>query len=90
LAAIGVAFSLVGSLLPQNKITRIVPPGGRGDYYLNGRRDEMIEVSGTLKGDLNALFRKKREQILDNPHLVRAFVCVVRFDTAEVRLEPVR
>ena len=90
LAAIGVAFSLVGCLLPTDGITRVVPVGGRGDYYLNGRRDEMIEVSGTLKGDLDARFREKRTQILKNDRLIRALVCVVAFDPPQARLERVR
>jgi len=90
LAALGIAFSLVRILLPTDEITKVVPLGGRGDYYLNGRRDEMIEMSGTLKGDLNARFFEKRAQILKNNRLIRAFVCVVRFDSAEARLERVR
>ena len=79
LAALGVAFCLVSRLLPGDKITRIVPLGGKGDYYLNGRRDEMIEVSGTVKGDLQARFEKKSRQILANERLTRAFVSVTRF-----------
>jgi hypothetical protein len=90
LAALGVAFGLTRLLLPKDKITKIVPIGGRGDYYLNGRRDEMIEVSGTIKASLDGLFKLKSGQVLKNTALVRAFVFVARFDSAEARLERVR
>ena len=37
LAALGVAIVLVKALLPNDRITKVVPIGGRGDFYLNGR-----------------------------------------------------
>ena len=62
----------------------------RGDFYLNGRRDEMLEVSGTVRGSLDARFSKKREQILLNAVLRKALVSVSRFASATSRLERVR
>ena len=67
LAALGVSFVLVKLLLPNDRITRVVQIGGRGDFYLNGRRDQMIEISGTVRGNLNERFQTKREQVLFPP-----------------------
>jgi hypothetical protein len=90
LAALGIAFLLVKVLLPTDKITKVVPKGGRGDFYLNGRRDHMIEISGTIERDLHRLFNEKKRQILLNPALSRAMVNVSRFATPASRLERVR
>ena len=79
LAALGVAFCLVPVLLPDVQITRVVRTGGRGDYYLNGRRDKMIEVSGTIEGSLTRRFTEKEKQILQNKRLTKAYVSVTRF-----------
>jgi hypothetical protein len=68
----------------------VVQVGGRGDYYLNRRRDEMIEVSGVGKGDLAKRFAGKTKQVLANAALTRAFVCIIGFDPAAARLERVR
>lgn len=90
LAALGVAFGSASLLLPDDAITRVVSLGGRGDFYLNGRRDEMIEIAGIKTGSVTALFGRKKKQILENQKLVRAFVCVVSFETAAMRFERVR
>ena len=90
LAALGVAFALVMVLLPRDKITKVVPKGDRGDFYLNGTRDQMIEISGTLRGDLNRRFSEKKRQILLNRNLRRAIVNVSRFAEPASRLERVR
>jgi hypothetical protein len=89
-AALGVAFALVAVLSPDDEITEVVQVGGRGDYYLNRRRDEMIEVSGVGKGDLTERFAGKTKQVLANAALTRAFVCIIGFDPAAARLERVR
>lgn len=89
-AALGVAFCLVSQLLPDEQITRVVTPGGKGDYYLNGRRDEMIEVSGTMKRSLAGLFTEKKGQILQNKRLTKAYVSVTRFAPLASKLERVR
>lgn len=90
LAACCVAFLLVGELLPEEKIVRIVLPGGRGDYYLNWKDDEMVEVSGTVEGNLDARFAEKTRQILKNKGLRRAFVSVTSFSEATSILERVK
>jgi len=90
LAALGLAFLLVTALLPRDQITKVVPKGGRGDFYLNGRRDQMIEISGTMEGDLSKRFSEKRQQILLNRRLTRAYVNVSRFATPASRLERVK
>lgn len=89
-AALGVAFLLVATLLPRDRITRVVQVGGRGDFYLNGRRDQMIEVSGTRTGSLDVVFLRKRSQILLNRALTKAIVSVTRFEAPASRLERVR
>ena len=90
LAAIGTAFCVMALLMPGEKITKVAIKGDRGDFYLNGRRDEMLEVSGTVRGSLDARFSKKREQILLNAVLRKALVSVSRFASATSRLERVR
>ncbi len=90
LAALGVAFGLVSVLLPKDAVTRVVPLGGRGDYYLNGRRDEMIEISGVAKGAIGGRFAAKRKQVLLNADLTRAYVSVTGFSPPESRFERVR
>ena len=90
LGALGTGFLLVTVLLPKDRITRVVQKGGRGDFYLNGRRDEMIEVSGTYKGDLNKRFSQKKAQILLNKSLRKAIVNVSRFEMPASRLERVK
>lgn len=89
-AALGVAFLLVSEFLPFDRITRVVQVGGRGDFYLNGRRDQMIEISGTQSGSLDTLFSRKRAQILLNSKLTKAMVSVTRFESPASRLERVR
>ena len=90
LAAYGVAFALPSALLPDDRVSRVVQVGGKGDFYLNDVRLEMIEIGGTLRGDVAGLFARKRKQILANARLTRAFVSVTRFDPLESRLERVR
>lgn len=89
-AALAVAFLLVSEFFPADRITRVVQVGGRGDFYLNGRRDQMIEISGTLTGSLEALFSRKHTQILLNSELTKAIVGVTRFASPASRLERVR
>lgn len=90
LAALGVAFGLVSVLLPDDKVTRVVQIGGRGDYYLNDRRDEMIEISGVAKGAIGDRFSRKRKQVLLNTELTRAYVSVTGFSPPVSRFERVR
>lgn len=90
LAALGIAFVLVTALLPDDRITKVVPKGERGDFYLNDSRDEMIEISGTIRRDLGKLFSEKKQQILLNKGLRRALVSVSRFSDASSRLERVK
>ena len=90
LAGLGIAFCLVRLLLPDEQITRVVATGGKGDYYLNGRRDEMIEVSGTIEDSLAGRFTEKKDQILQNMRLTKAYVSVTRFARLASRLERVR
>ena len=89
LAAVGVTFALVSVMLPEDRITRVAQIGERGDYYLNGRMDEMIEVSGVKEGGIDQRFEAKREQILKNRRLTRAFVSVIGFDPLIARFERV-
>jgi len=89
-AAIGTAFVLVTVLMPNDTISKVVQKGGRGDFYLNGRADEMIEISGTLQGPLDSLFNKKRTQVLLNEQLTRAIVSVTGFERPRSRLERVK
>jgi hypothetical protein len=76
--------------LPEDRITRVVPRGDRGDFYLNGRRDEMIEIAGTVSRDLNRLFNEKKTQVLLNTSLTKALVNVSRFGMPASRLERVK
>ena len=89
-AALGVAFGLITVLLPEEQVTRVVQVGGRGDYYLNHDRHEMIEISGVKKGDISARFSQKRKQILKNAELRKALVSVTGFAPPTARLERVR
>ena len=90
LAACGLAFLLVGELLPEEQIAWIAPPGGKGDYYLNWKYHEMIEVSGTVEGNLVSRFTEKKKQILSNARVNKAFVSVTCFSEATSILERVR
>jgi hypothetical protein len=89
-AALGVAFGLITVLLPEEQVTRVVQVGGRGDYYLNQSRQEMIEISGVKEGDISARFSQKRKQILKNQELRKALVSVTGFAPSAARLERVR
>lgn len=77
-------------LMPKEDITKVTVKGDRGDFYLNHRRDQMVEISGTLKQDLADRFSQKRKQILLNKTLNKAIVCVSRFMSANSRLERVK
>ena len=90
LAAIGTAFCLVSSLMPGERITKVAAIGQRGDFFLNDRRDQMLEISGTLTDDLDARFARKKRQILLNETLRKAVVNVSRFASATSRLERVK
>ena len=77
--------------LPEDTITRVGQLGDRGDFFLNGHRSEMIEISGTRSGPLNRRFDEKCAQILLNKSLTKAWVCVSQFSTPpRCRLERVR
>ncbi len=89
-AALGVAFSLMSLLLPQETISRVAQIGDRGDYFLNSRRSEMIEVGGTRSGRLTTLFGEKRRQVLARKSLTKAYVSVTCFDEVASILERVR
>jgi hypothetical protein len=90
LAAIGTAFGLMSALMPKDEISRVSVTGDRGDFFLNNRRDEMVEISGTMRGDLSSRFSEKRQQVLLNETLRKAIVCVSRFVSATSRLERVK
>lgn len=90
LAAIGAAFCLMTVLMPGERITKVTTKGDRGDFFLNGRRDEMMEVSGTVQDDLDSRFSRKKRQILYNRMLRKAIVNVSRFASATSRLERVK
>lgn len=89
-AGIGAAYAFVSALLPHDRVSSVVQTGGRGDFYLNGRHSEMIEISGTLEQDVDRRFEEKRAQVLQNTRLVRAFVCVTSFGERIARLERVK
>ena len=90
LAALGVAFGLVSVLLPDDAVTDVVQVGGRGDFELNGRQDQMIEISGVTKELIEDRFSQKKKQILLNKRLTRAIVSVTGFDPPLSRLERVK
>lgn len=90
LAAIGTAFALMSVLMPGEEITKVTAKGSRGDFYLNHRRDQMVEISGTVRGDLASRFSQKRTQVLLNRTLRKALVCVSRFASTAARLERVK
>jgi len=88
-AALGVAFGLLSVLMPSETVTKVVQLGGRGDYYLNGSFDQMIEISGVREGSIGKRFAEKKKQILLNKSLTKAIVCVVGFVPPTGRLERV-
>jgi len=90
LAAIGTAFCMMVVLMPGERITKVTAKGDRGDFFLNGRRDEMMEISGTVRDNLDSRFSRKKRQILLNKMLRKAIVNVSRFASATSRLERVK
>ncbi|HWA76576.1 MAG TPA: hypothetical protein VG937_29780 [Polyangiaceae bacterium] len=67
------------------EITEVTRRGEKVDYWL-GQREFVLEVSGTVDGDLDALTTKKSEQLRDNPFERPGYVCVARYATCEARL----
>jgi hypothetical protein len=90
LAAIGLAVCAIRVFLPTATIWKVAAFRDRGDFYLNGSYQEMVEVSGMSSGDLVARFRVKRRQILANRNLKRAYVNVTAFHLAQAMLRRVR
>jgi hypothetical protein len=74
----------------RKQITRVVPRGGRIDYFVGERAEDfrwILEVSGTDSGNLESLRGRKREQLQDSyyrkpPHWKDGFVSVTRFAPA--------
>jgi hypothetical protein len=84
------AIVLAGLLLTHfegKQITRIVPRGGRIDYFVGERPGDfrwILEVSGTDVGSLEARRQKKRAQLLESflhrpPCSRDGYVSVTRF-----------
>jgi len=75
-AAVVVAVAVMANVEPRMRITRRSMTWTRHDYYLNGSRDEMIEVAGRWEGGLPGLFDEKRAQSDLNPKLRKRWVSV--------------
>lgn len=78
-AALAVACILVHTRA-RLEITEVTRRGEKVDYWL-GKRELLLEVSGTQAGDLAAIRdRKADEQLRVNPFGIGGYVCVSRFD----------
>ncbi|MBX9623430.1 MAG: hypothetical protein K2X82_06410 [Gemmataceae bacterium] len=62
-----VAVAVMSLVEPATRFTRVAETGSRHDYFLNGTKDEMIEVAGLWEGGLPGLFEEKRRQSDGNP-----------------------
>ena len=83
-AALGIACILCS--VAELEITEVTRRGDKVDYWL-GDRDLLLEVSGTVDGDLSDLCATKAQsQLRKNPFEKDGYVCAVRFTTAEARL----
>ena len=68
--------------------------GDSGDYYIldreNNLRAGLLEISGTVKGSLESLFKRKERQVLNNDSIPACYVGVVGFAAKCGRFERVR
>lgn len=83
------AILMAGLLLSRfekMQITRVVPRGGRVDYFVGNRSDDfacILEVGGTDAGSFEARRSQKLEQFLESPyrqkpHSKEGFVAATR------------
>jgi hypothetical protein len=79
LAAIVVAVAVMSHLEPDARFTRRASIGTGHDYYLNDRRDEMIEIAGRWEGGIPSLFEEKRQQSDQSQRLRKRWVSVSIF-----------
>jgi hypothetical protein len=66
----------MSNIEPGTLFTRVAAIGTRHDYYLNQRRDEMIEIAGRWEGGMPGLFDEKSEQSDLNSTLRKRWVSV--------------
>jgi hypothetical protein len=84
-AALAVACVLCSSKAGL-QVTEVTKRGEKVDYWL-GDRAYVLEVSGTIAGDLNAIAATKAtNQLQSNPFDKDGYVCVARFHDPEARL----
>jgi hypothetical protein len=83
-AALGLSCMLV-TQLAKMEITEVTLHGDRADYWL-GDKELLLEVSGTLTGDLDALQQAKALQLRENPFEKDGYVCVANFETRHAQL----
>jgi hypothetical protein len=83
-AACGVACVVV-ALYAGLTVREVAADGDRFDYWVDdGRYEYGLEVSGTLRTDLETRHRAKVRQLCDNPYGVDGYVVVVSFVTRYV------
>jgi hypothetical protein len=70
----------------EMEITEVTRRGEKVDYWI-GNREALLEVSGTVSGDLEELCeRKATQQLQTNPLGKNGFVCAAAFQDAAARL----
>jgi len=83
-AAYGVACVVV-SLYAGLHVREVAGDGDRFDYWVDdGEREYGLEVSGTMRDDIEARHSAKVRQLRENPYGVDGYVVVVGFATRSV------
>jgi hypothetical protein len=81
---VGVACVVV-TLYAGLTVCEVAADGDRFDYWVDdGRYEYGLEVSGTLRADVETRHRAKVRQLCDNPYGVDGYVVVVSFATRRV------
>lgn len=85
-AACGIACIIL-PLYTGLRMLHVTQSGDGFDYWVGNRNEEFgLEISGTLAGNLNQRHRLKIRQLLNSPHHVAGYVCVVSFQAKQAIL----
>lgn len=85
-AACGIALAIVPLYTPY-RVLEVAQMGDRFDYWLGQKiRVVGLEISGTMEGDLATRTKTKQQQLVRNPYKSAGYVCVVGFESRQVRL----